>query len=209
MIPVERIGFTSVICGGVRPCAAPPGLRRSRRSLPFAPGGEPAPLATRSSARRRHTARHIELRIRADSDLEVAFIVPSKPGSPFEQVFSGPTPEAGMVRREALAFVSDLVAERIVLAWDAQRLGGGRRFLKASDLNPETLRHVAWVACNDEADGGSCDPAPPRLKRRRWLVLRTALLAGPDTACIRPERRGQSPDGGWTPRPLPWTGVGS
>jgi hypothetical protein len=89
--------------------------------------------------------RLIEVRIRDDSDVEVALFVPGRPGSPFEQVFSGPVSEADLVLREALTFVGDLVADRVVLAWDSRPLRGGRRFLKASDLNPETLRHLAWV----------------------------------------------------------------
>lgn len=89
--------------------------------------------------------RRIELRIRADSDLEVAFVVPTRAGSPFEQVFSGPPPEADVVLREALCFVRDLLVERTVLAWDARSLRGGRRFLKTGDLNREALRQFAWV----------------------------------------------------------------
>ena len=92
-----------------------------------------------------HSDRVIEVRIRDDSDVEVKFFVPGKPSSPFEQVFSGPTPEAEMVLREALSFVADLIADRIVLAWDSRLLRGGRRFLNASDLKPESLRHLAWV----------------------------------------------------------------
>jgi len=89
--------------------------------------------------------RLIEVRIRDHSDLEVAFFVPTKPGSPFEQVFSGPTSEADLVLREALSFVGDLIAERVVLAWDSRPLRGGRRFLKPSDLSPHVLRQLAWV----------------------------------------------------------------
>lgn len=89
--------------------------------------------------------RLIEVRVRAIADLEVAFVVPSKPGSPFEQVFTGPHEEADAVIRETVAFVCDLIAERMVLAWDSRPLRGGRRFLKANDLTPAALRHFAWV----------------------------------------------------------------
>jgi len=89
--------------------------------------------------------RLIEVRLRGAADLEVAFIVPTKPGSPFEQVFSGPTDEAEMVLREALSFVCDLIADRIVLAWDSRPFRGGRSFLMASDLNPDAFRHLACI----------------------------------------------------------------
>jgi hypothetical protein len=93
----------------------------------------------------RGSDRVLEVRIRGAADLEVAFIVPTKPGSPFEQVFAGPAGEADAVVHEVVAFVCDLISERMVLAWDRRPLRGGRRFLEASDLTPAALRDLAWV----------------------------------------------------------------
>lgn len=91
------------------------------------------------------SGRLIEVRVRDVADLEVAFFVPTKPGSPFEQVFTGPPEDADMVLHEAVTFVCDLIADRVVLAWDSRPFRGGRRFLNASDLTPAALRHFAWV----------------------------------------------------------------
>lgn len=91
------------------------------------------------------SGRSLEIRVRGAADLEVAFIVPSKPGGPFEQVFAGPVEEADKVIREACAFTCDLVAERVVLAWDPSLLRGGRRFLKASELTAAAKYDYAWA----------------------------------------------------------------
>jgi hypothetical protein len=89
--------------------------------------------------------RFLEVRLRDPADLEIAFFVASKSGSPFEQMFTGPSEEADAVGREAVAFVCDLIAERMVLALDPTPLRGGRRFLRIGDLTPSTLRQLAWI----------------------------------------------------------------
>lgn len=91
------------------------------------------------------TGLRLEVRVRSTADLEVAFVVPSKTGSPFEQVFVGPPEEEDAVVEEVVGFVADLVAERMVLAWDARWFRGGRRFLRIDELTPDALRHLAWV----------------------------------------------------------------
>lgn len=90
-------------------------------------------------------SRSIEVRVRSGADLGVSFIVPTKRGSPFEQVFTGPAGETDPVVREAVAFVCDLTAERVVLAWDSRPLRGGRRFVTASDVCSAIRRDFAWV----------------------------------------------------------------
>lgn len=89
--------------------------------------------------------RSLEVRVRGAADLEVAFLVPSRQGSPFEQCFIGPAEEADAVIREVVAFACDLIAERVVLAWHSGLLRGGRRFLEASDLSDAAKRRYAWV----------------------------------------------------------------
>ncbi len=89
--------------------------------------------------------RRLEVWCRGPADLEVAFHVPGKQGSPFEQVIAGPAAEEDAVLEAAVRFVADLVRERRVLAWDRRLLRGGRRFLEAGELAPETRRRLAWV----------------------------------------------------------------
>jgi hypothetical protein len=89
--------------------------------------------------------RHLEMRLRDVADVEIAFVVSTKPGSPFEQVFVGPSGEADAVLHDVVAFIEDLVTERLVLAWDARAIRGGRRFLPPTALTPEILQHTAWV----------------------------------------------------------------
>jgi hypothetical protein len=88
--------------------------------------------------------RTLGVRIIGAADFEVAFFVPSKPGSPFEQVFSGPDGEADMVIDEVVSFVCDLIAERLVLTWHLGLIRGGRRFLKTADYRLAVKRDFAW-----------------------------------------------------------------
>jgi hypothetical protein len=87
----------------------------------------------------------LEVRVRDAADVEVAWFVPGKRGSPFEQCFVAPAEEADALAREVVEFVCDLVAERRVLAWDSRLLRGGRRFLGAGELAPSALRQLGWV----------------------------------------------------------------
>jgi hypothetical protein len=88
--------------------------------------------------------RALEIRIRGVSDIEVAFVVPGKKGSPFEQLFVGPSAEETSLIGEVVSFVSDIVNERVALAWASGVLGGGRRFLRARELGPAERRKYAW-----------------------------------------------------------------
>lgn len=69
--------------------------------------------------------RALEIRIRDVSDIEVAFVVPGKTGSPFEQLFVGPSADETSLIGDVVSFVSDIVNERVALAWDPAWLGGG------------------------------------------------------------------------------------
>ncbi len=97
-------------------------------------------LSTAAAAGRR-----IEIRVRDDTDIDVAFHVPEKRGSPFEQVITGPSEDAAAVQASVVEFVSDLVAERTVLAMDRRFFKGGRRFIQLSGLRPAGLKYVSWV----------------------------------------------------------------
>ena len=86
----------------------------------------------------------LEVRRRAMGDFEVAFVVPNKKGSPFEQLFVGPGLEESLVIREVVAFVSDIVNERVVLAWESNGLRAGRRFLQAQAIGSAERCKYAW-----------------------------------------------------------------
>ena len=87
----------------------------------------------------------IEVRARGRFDLDVAFFVPDRRGSPFEQVFVAPQEEADRLMQEVVQFVRDLLEERRVLAWDSSFLRGGRHFLDLNSPQLATHRHLAWV----------------------------------------------------------------
>ena len=87
----------------------------------------------------------IEIRIRDCADFEVAYVVPGKPGSPFEQVIAGPREDSPAILQSVVDFVDDLVQERIVLGWDARMFGGGRRFLKTTDMDATARSRFEWV----------------------------------------------------------------
>jgi len=82
------------------------------------------------------SGRRIEIRIRDSSDFDVAFVVPEAPGSPFEQVISGPSTDTSAVLVEVARFVSNLVAEHIALVIGPR----GRRFVPTSELGSELTR---------------------------------------------------------------------
>jgi hypothetical protein len=86
----------------------------------------------------------LEVRRKDVGDFEVAFVVPDKKGSPFEQLFVGPVSEESSVIREVVDFVSDIVNEQVVLVSDSGRLRGGRRFLRAETLGSAEMRKYAW-----------------------------------------------------------------
>jgi hypothetical protein len=94
-----------------------------------------------SSSRVEHT---LEVRRRDVGDFEVAFVVPNRKGSPFEQLFVGPVSGESSVIREVVDFVSDIVNEQVVLAWDSSWLGGGRRFLRVQSLGSAEKCKYAW-----------------------------------------------------------------
>jgi len=79
------------------------------------------------------SGRRIEIRIRDSSDFDVALVVPEAPGSPFEQVISGPSQDASAVLAEVARFVSNLVAEHTALVVGPR----GRRFVPANELGSE------------------------------------------------------------------------
>ena len=84
------------------------------------------------------------IHLRPDGDLQVEFHLPKQRGSPFEQLFVIPEETAEEALDEAARFVSRLLAEDLVLGWDARVLRGGRRFV--SPLEARQSTHFAWTA---------------------------------------------------------------
>ena len=89
--------------------------------------------------------RQITVLVRDDGDVDVAFHIPEKRGSPFEQVIIGSTEDAEGVLASVVRFVADLVGERLILIWDKRLLSGGRRFIAPADLSATMLKHCSWV----------------------------------------------------------------
>jgi hypothetical protein len=90
--------------------------------------------------------RRIEVYVRDDCDFDVAFHIPERAGSPFEQVFVGPPNAAADVQETVVRLVVDLVAERLVLAMAPGWWRGGRQFLAPSTLSWATAKRLRWVA---------------------------------------------------------------
>jgi hypothetical protein len=101
--------------------------------------------AIQISAPASRAGHQLEVRVRDVSDVEVAYFVPGKRGSPFEALFTAPPNEADALADEVVEFVCDLLAERRVLVWDSRLLRGGRRFPRASELTPAVRRHASWM----------------------------------------------------------------
>lgn len=93
----------------------------------------------------RRPGHRIEIRMRDCADFDVAYVVPEKPGSPFEQVIAGPREDSADVLQSVVDFVDDLLWERIILGWDARLFGGGRRFLRAKDMDATARTRLEWV----------------------------------------------------------------
>jgi hypothetical protein len=92
-----------------------------------------------------NSGRRIGIYARDDFDFDVAFHVPEKLGTPFEQVFCGTPDEAEEVQATVVQFVVDLVRERIVLSMDNHPLKGGRRFVPSSELTETALKKLSWA----------------------------------------------------------------
>ena len=90
------------------------------------------------------TAQKLVVRLRHDGDLQVEYHVEGKRGSPFEALFLVPDHEEVAVTTAVAHFVSDLVNERLVLAYADGIIGGGRRFLALEKL-AMTSRGLSWV----------------------------------------------------------------
>jgi hypothetical protein len=89
--------------------------------------------------------RCIAVFVRDVCDFDVQFYLPERKGSPFEQVIVGSLQEAEQVQARVLEFVTSIVEERLVLAWDSRLFQGGRQFLTPSKAR-ESRKHFSWVA---------------------------------------------------------------
>jgi hypothetical protein len=89
--------------------------------------------------------RSIRVYVRDVSDFDVQFHVPERKGSPFEQVIAGTLEEAEQVEAAMVQFATNMVEEKLVLAWDSRLVRGGRQFLTPSHAN-ESRKHISWVA---------------------------------------------------------------
>jgi hypothetical protein len=106
--------------------------------------------------------RRIEVRVLAIADVEVSFHAPDKPGSPFEQIIVGDIAEAEEVQAAVVDFVSDLVAERVILAMDDRVFKGGRQFIPVADIDaPASSTHVWRVSWRGTYDQDSLQPRRP------------------------------------------------
>jgi hypothetical protein len=97
------------------------------------------------SDRSAQSGRRIEIRIRGDSAMDVAFHVPEKRGSPFEQTFAGPAATAEDIQSEVVQFVVDLVTERQVLVMHSGAFRSGRRFIAPSRVTSDLRKWLLWV----------------------------------------------------------------
>ena len=102
--------------------------------------------------------RAVQVHVRDIAELEIAFVVPSRSGSPFEALFTGSIEEEDAIIDAAVNFVSDLIGERVVLAWDSRLFRGGQRFLSASEFSQSAKRQFAWaVSWSGEHDWDAPD----------------------------------------------------
>jgi len=82
--------------------------------------------------------------LRRDGDIQVEYHVAGKRGSPFELLL-GACDEYEQCVAEAARIVADLIAERLVLAYDGSFWKGGRRFLKPSEGTTEIRNDLKWI----------------------------------------------------------------
>jgi hypothetical protein len=89
------------------------------------------------------SSRQLIIHFRHDGDIDVGFALQGVKGSPFEQHFIVHETPPADAAAAVVHFVSDLVAERIVVAhvggWK-----GGRKFIAPRDT--AALRRAAWTA---------------------------------------------------------------
>jgi hypothetical protein len=85
----------------------------------------------------------LTIHFRGDGDIDVALALPGVKGSPFEQHFIVHQEPSAAAAAAVADFVSDLIAERIVIA-HVGGLKGGRRFIAPKD--GEALRRAEWTA---------------------------------------------------------------
>ena len=87
----------------------------------------------------------LTVRLRSDGDLQVEYHVAGRRGTPFEALFPVPPGEEVAVSTAVAHFVSDLVSERLVLAYTRGIVGGGRQFLALEQLAISPPSRLSWV----------------------------------------------------------------
>ncbi|OLB34055.1 MAG: hypothetical protein AUH11_19420 [Acidobacteria bacterium 13_2_20CM_57_17] len=113
-------------------------------------GGSPGPsdgsqywIEVRSPLR--PAAQRLSVLLRHDGDIQIEYHITAKRGSPFEVLIVLAEGREVAAIEEASLFVSDLLAERLVLASAKGLFRGGRRFLKPSSLTESRRRDFSWV----------------------------------------------------------------
>jgi hypothetical protein len=81
--------------------------------------------------------------LRRDGDIQIEYHVAGKRGSPFELLL-GPCDEYEKCVAEAARIVADLLAERLLLAYDRGFFKSGNRFVEPSEVTPEVRDHLKW-----------------------------------------------------------------
>lgn len=93
----------------------------------------------------RPVARRLRVHLRHDGDIQAEFHIEGKPGSPFECLFVLQAGHEEEAIERVSRFVTDLITERIVLAYAKGILKGGRRFL-VPGLAESDRRHLKWTS---------------------------------------------------------------
>ena|ERR1044071_530696 len=83
--------------------------------------------------------------LRPDGDIQIEYHVAGQRGSPFEWLLGPCARREQECVTEAKRIVVDLLAERLVLAYDGRLFRGGRRFVSPSELGAAGRRHLTWV----------------------------------------------------------------
>lgn len=89
------------------------------------------------------SSRQLTIHFRDDGDIDVAFALQGVKGSPFEQHFIVHREASSTAAAAIVHFVSDLVAERIVLAY-VRGWKGGRKFIAPQDH--AAFARAEWTA---------------------------------------------------------------
>ena len=113
---------------------------REQRVFPDPKPGTDIWIETRNPA-----GQHLALLLRRDGDVQVSWEVPAR--GVYELFLAVPEDEYEEGVTEAAAFVSNVINERVVLAWDGSFFRGGRRFIPTAEVaQARAKRTIKWMA---------------------------------------------------------------